>query len=252
MVMSETTTLFLYALLGSVAGLIGGVILIIYKKSADFLTKISLPLAAGVLLSLSLLDLFPEAVEEMGFGAFSIVLGVFVALYLVERFIAPIHHHEDGHIQKSTVSLVIFGDTIHNFLDGVAIAASFLLSPSLGLFVALGTFLHETPHEIADFAILIRSGFSRSKAFWTNFFSALATIPGAFLTFYYAERLEGGIGILLAVSAGLFLYVSSTDFLPELTHEHQKRGTHWEQTAFLLIGVFAVVLIRTLIPEIGH
>lgn len=250
--MSEAVTLFLYSLLGSVAGLIGGLILIFYKKSAGFLTKISLPLAAGVLLSLSLLDLFPEAVEEMGSGAFSIVLGVFVILYLIERFVTPIHHHEDGHIQTTTVSFVIFGDTLHNFLDGVAIAASFLLSPALGLFVALGTFLHETPHEIADFAILIRSGFSKSRAFWTNFFSALATIPGAFLTFFYAERVENGVGILLAIAAGLFLYVSSTDFLPELTHEHQKRGTHWEQTAFLILGVFAVILVRTFIPEIGH
>src|SRR3990167_2740830 len=143
--MAPTLTLFLYSLLGSVAGLVGGIILILYKKSAGFLTKISLPLAAGVLLSLSLLDLFPEAVEEIGNGAFPIVLGVFVILYLVERFIAPIHHHEDGHIQKSAVSFVIFGDTIHNFLDGVAIGASFIAAPPLGLLVALGTFLHETP-----------------------------------------------------------------------------------------------------------
>lgn len=250
--MTPALTLLLYALLGSVAGLVGGLVLIFYKKSAGFLTKISLPLAAGVLLSLSLLDLFPEATEEIGPLAFSIVLAVFVVLYLIERFVTPIHHHEDGHIQSSTVSFVIFGDTIHNFLDGVAIAASFLVAPSLGLLVALGTFLHETPHEIADFAILIRSGFSKSRAFWTNFFSALATIPGAFLTFYYAERVEGGIGILLAIAAGLFLYVSSTDFLPELTHEHERRGTHWEQTVFLLVGVFAVVIIRLFIPEVGH
>lgn len=239
-------------ILGSIAGLVGGIILIFYKKSTEFLTKISLPLAAGVLLSLSLLDLFPEAVEEIGSGAFSIVLGVFILLYLVERFITPIHHHEDGHVQESTVSFVIFGDTIHNFLDGVAIAASFVISPSLGLLVAIGTFLHETPHEIADFAILIRAGFSKTKAFWTNFFSALATIPGAFLTFYYAEKTESGVGILLAIAAGLFLYVSSTDFLPELTHEHQKKGTHWEQTPFLIVGVGAVLLIRTFVPEIGH
>ena len=249
--MNEALNLFLLSLLGSVAGLVGGVALILFKKSVGFLTRISLPLAAGVLLSLSLLDLFPEAVEEIGSGAFSIVLGVFIVLYLIERFIAPIHHHEDGHIRKS-IPFVIFGDTIHNFLDGVAIAAGFLIAPSLGLLVALGTFLHETPHEIADFAILIRAGFSKAKAFWANFLSALATIPGAFLTFYYAEKIEGGVGILLAIAAGLFLYVSSTDFLPELTHEHERRGTHWELTVFFIVGVLAVLLIRIFVPEIGH
>lgn len=250
--MNVPPLLFLYALLGSVAGLIGGVVFLVSKKGAAFLTKISLPLAAGVFLALSFLDLLPEAVEEAGPVAFSIILAVFIIIFLIERLFFPLHHHEDDHPHKSAVPFVIFGDTIHNFLDGIAIGAGFLVNPSLGLLVALGSFLHETPHEIADFAILLRSGFSKAKAFWTNFFSALATIPGAFLTYYYADKVESGIGILLAVAAGLFLYVATTDFLPELTHEHKEKGAHWEQTLFLIIGVLIVVGVRALFPEVGH
>lgn len=250
--MNPVVYLFLLSLLGSIAGLIGGVFLIFNKSAANFLNRISLPLASGVLLSLSFLDLLPEATEEVGTLAFSIVLAVFVIIFLIERFALPLHHHEEGHPLKSAVSFVIFGDTIHNFLDGVAIAAGFLIAPPLGLLVALGTFLHETPHEIADFAILMKSGFTKAKAFWANFFSALSTIPGAFLTFYYAESVENGVGILLSIAAGLFLYVAATDFLPELTHEHEKTSTHWEQGFFLLLGVLATFLIRTLVPEVGR
>ena len=257
--MQDLTLLFIYSFIGSVAGLIGGVILLFKKDWAKKLTSVSVPLAAGVLLTLSFLDLLPEAVEEYGDGAFSIILAVFVILFLVERFFFYLHHHVEGsethaghsHARGETVvSLVIFGDTIHNFLDGVVIGAAFLVNPSLALLVSLSTFLHETPHEVADFGILLAKGWSRKKAFTANFLSALATFPGAFLTYFYAGRTEEGVGILLALAAGFFLYVATTDFLPEATHAPRK--FMGRQALFLLIGIFAIVIIRAIFPEIGH
>ncbi len=246
----ELLQLFGLSLLGSIAGLIGGVIFLVRKDLCKPLSKIAIPLAAGVLLALSLLDLFPEAVEQVGDTAFTVVLSVFVLSFLTEKFLFSLHHHEDhdhAHEHKDAVSLVIFGDTIHNFLDGVAIGASFLIDPSLGLFVSLATFLHETPHEIADFGILVSNGWSRKRAFMANFFSAIFTIPGAFLTYFFAAKIESGTGILLSVAAGLFLYVASTDFLPELSHDHGKSNV--KQAFFLILGIILIALLKVFVPE---
>ncbi|OGM08580.1 hypothetical protein A2Z67_06360 [Candidatus Woesebacteria bacterium RBG_13_36_22] len=257
--MSSIGLLFIYSFIGSVAGLIGGVILLFRKDWARRLASVSVPLAAGVLLTLSFLDLLPEAVEAYGNGAFSVILIVFVVLFLIERFFFYLHHHlEDGethsghsHAQGETiVPLIIFGDTIHNFLDGVVIGSSFLVNPALSLLVAFSTFLHETPHEIADFGILLGNGWSRKKTLIANFLSALATFPGAFLTYLYADRIKSGTGILLALAAGFFLYVATTDFLPEAAHAPRK--IMFRQAAFLLIGIFMMVAVRIIFPEIGN
>ncbi len=255
----DITLLLLFSFVGSVAGLIGGVILLFREEWAKKLASISVPLAAGVLLSLSFLDLLPEAVEEFGKGSFSVILAVFVVLFLIERFLFYMHHHLEenethkGHSHakgETVVPLVIFGDTIHNFLDGVVIGASFLVNPPLSFLVSLSTFMHETPHEIADFGILLAKGWNRRKVFIANFLSSLATFPGAFLTYFYAEKIEEGVGILLALAAGFFLYVATTDFLPEAVHTSRKSIV--KQAAFLLIGILIIVVVRIIFPELGH
>lgn len=257
--MNSIGQLLILAFIGSVAGLIGGVILLFNKDWAKALASISVPLAAGILLALSLLDLLPEAVDEAGDIIFSVILIVFVVLFLVERFFFYLHHHQQtgethaGHNHdhgEEVVPLIIFGDTIHNFLDGIVIGTSFLVNPNFALVVSLSTFLHETPHEIADFGILLAKGWSRKRAFWANFFSSLATFPGALLAYFYAERTDKGVGILLAIAAGFFLYVATTDFLPEATHAPRKYLGR--QALFLIIGILAIVGIRILFPEVGH
>ncbi len=247
--MDSLPFLLLLAFIGSVAGLIGGVIFLVRENWCKTLSFIAMPLAAGVLLSLSLLDLLPEAVEAIGTKAFSIVLIVIVVSFLIERFLFNLHHHDHHakHGQESSVPLVIFGDTIHNLLDGVAIGVAFLVNPALGVFTAFAAFLHETPHEIADFGILVANGWSKGRAFMANFFSALATFPGALFAYFYAGKTEGATGVLLAVAAGLFLYVATTDFLPEVTHNN--KGAAWKQAVFLIVGILAIVLVGALVPE---
>lgn len=242
----EIASLFGLSLLGSVAGLAGGAVFFISKKFSGMLASVAIPLAAGVLLALTFLELLPESIELLGENTYLLLLVVFVGFFLVERFLFFLHHHE-GHMHESAVPLVLFGDTIHNFLDGAAIAAAFLVSPGLGLVVALATFLHETPHEIADFGILLSAGYSRAKAFWTNFFSALATIPGAFLTYYFSAVIENLEAYLLTVAAGLFLYIAATDFLPEVGHEHGKFSL--KEVFFLLVGVGIMIGVGFAFPE---
>lgn len=249
--MGDFYHLSLLVFLGSVAGLIGGLIMLFKKTWAKSLSEVAIPLAAGVLLSLSLLDLLPRAVDEIGDSAFTVVLLVFVVFFLVEKFLFSLHHHHDADshdIQDQGVWMVIIGDTIHNFLDGTAIAASFLLNPTLGLVVAFSTFLHETPHEIADFGILLARGWSKKRVFYANFLSALATFPGAFIVYYFGSETNDLTGILLSLSAGLFLYVATTDFLPEVGHVPIKSVP--KQAGFLILGILITVVVGYFVPEI--
>ncbi len=243
--------LILLSLVGSVAGLLGGVVFLIKRQWSKILSFYAIPFAAGVLLSVSVLHLIPEAAEGMGTGAFMITLISFLAAFIFEKYFASLHHHEghEGTLQKTTIPLVVFGDTIHNFIDGVAIAAAYLVSPGLGFTVAFSTFLHETPHEIGDFGVLISRGWSRKKTFITNIFSALATIPGALMVFYlFPNASEGSVAWLLAVAAGVFLYLGASDFLPEIGEHDNKRDT-FLKVLLVIIGVFSIYFISQILPE---
>jgi len=248
--MSDLLPILLLAFVGSVAGLIGGLIFLFKENWARKLCGYAVSFAAGVLLSVSLLHLIPEAHHEIGESAFLIVLLAFLGSFLFEQYFAHLHHHEDRKhtMLKSAVPLVIFGDTIHNFIDGVAIAAAYLTNPSFGLVVALATFLHETPHEIGDFGILMKAGWTKQKTFMVNLFSACATFPGALFVYFFAQGASEKIGVLLAISAGIFLYLGASDFLPEIEQEDKKRPS-WKNLVPLFIGVLIIYLLTFLSPH---
>lgn len=121
-----------------------------------------------------------------------------------------------------------------------------MVSPGLALLVTLATFLHETPHEIADFGILLSAGWGRQKAFLANFVSALATFPGAVFAYFYSGGTDSLSGVLLAIAAGFFLYVSTTDFLPETK---KVAGYSFKNVAFLLLGIGVIALLKGLLPD---
>lgn len=236
--------------LGSVAGLIGGVVFLVKKSWAQALSFYAVPFAAGVLLSVSLLHLLPEAVAEVGQAGYVIVLAALLFSFFFEQFFASLHHHEHraGTMLKTSVPLVILGDTIHNFIDGTAITAAYLTNPYFGLVVTLATFLHETPHEIGDFGVLMASGWSRGRTFLANFFSALATFPGGLFVFYIIQDAHDKIAVLLAISAGVFLYLGASDFLPEVGEE-EKGIFAWKKFSLLLLGVVIMYLLLLVSPE---
>lgn len=234
--------------------LIGGVIFLLKKSWAGALERNSVPFAAGVLISVSLLALIPEAVHALGENAFIYVLLSFVGTYLFEQFLLGLHHHpgHSFHEHKVAAPLVIVGDTIHNFIDGVAIATTYMMSPGLGVITTLSTFLHEVPHEIGDFGILLKIGWRRLRVFWVNVFSALFTILGAMATYWFFGT--GQItGILLAISAGMFLYLGASDFLPSV---HEGNNKYVQLFAFIA-GVAIMILTLNLVPHshgegVGH
>src|SRR3989338_4371127 len=247
--MFELANIIALALLGGVLGLVGGLIMLAVKPWSRVLSAYAVPFAAGVLLTVSLLGLLPEAAEIIGEAAFLAVFLGFLASYLFESAFFALHHHE-GHAheakQKASVGLIIFGDTIHNFIDGVAIAAAYLINPGLGLITAISTFLHEVPHEIGDFGILLKSGWQKRKIIGVNLISALSTVIGALAVLYLApsEALEG---YLLAGAAGLFLYLGASDFLPQADENSQRLP----QVAVMMLGMLIMYLTLNVIPH-GH
>ncbi len=247
--MNEFLQVFLLTTLGSIAGLIGGMIILVNKQIANRLSVHAIPFAVGVMLSVAFLDLLPESLEHMEASTTSaIILAVIILAFLAEKFILQLHHHDEHPTNlQSTTKLVVVGDTIHNFIDGVVIATSFLVKPELGFVVALATFCHEVPHEIGDFVVMLSAGWKRSKILLVNLLSALSTYLGVLCVFLFSESFSQHLGVPLAVAAGLFIYIGASDLLPELQHNH--KDSPWHQTALLLLGIGMVVLISQFVPH---
>ncbi len=246
--MNDIFQLLLLSILGSIVALIGGVIFLYHKKWSQVLQRNSVSFAAGVLLTVTLIGLLPEATEFIGADTYVIVLITFLAAYIFEQIFFGIHHHEtEGHEHehKSSVIFVIIGDTIHNLIDGIAIGASFFVTPGLGLVTAISTFLHEVPHEIGDFGILLHAGWKKRRIVLVNVISAAITIVGAFSVIGFAKN-ELFIGVLLAISAGIFLYLGASDFLPHLRQEKKPGLT---TLGPLLLGVLVMYVTLMLVPH---
>jgi len=204
--------------------------------------------AAGVLLATATLELLPEAIEHSrGMWAYFSVLFGIVGFFFLERFFSAFHtHRKDPQPLKAAGNLVIVGDGIHNFIDGVAIALAFLVSPVVGVTTTLAIAAHELPQEIADYIVLIRSGFSRKRALLLNFASGLTAVMGVLVVFGLGDIIGPIEGPLLGITVGFFLYIASADIIPELNHKHEAGEK------FLLWFVFGIVLIAGLAVGVPH
>jgi len=196
----------------------------------------------------ALIGLLPEAIDEVGEKGFLIVLITFFGAYLFEQFACSLHHHNHDHEKEvscsTSVSLIIVGDTIHNFIDGVAIAAAYLVNPGLGLVAAISTLLHEIPHEIGDFGVLLKAGWKKKKILVVNLVSSLFTIVGA-LVVYFMDLEMLVIGGLLAVAAGMFLYLGASDFLPYINEGSSKK----KSILVLMLGVLVMYGTLSIVPH---
>ena len=240
--------LFLLSLLGGMVGLVGGFAFLSIKSWSRWLSIYSIPFAAGILLTVALIGLLREAVDLSGENAFLVTVLAFLGAFLFEQFFVHIHHHETCEhcpVKKSSISLIIFGDTIHNAIDGVAIGAAFVVSPGLGLITATSSFLHEVPHEIGDFGILLKTGWKAKKIIAINVISSLATVLGAFAVVLLSPS-DTVIGTLLAVSAGIFLFLGASDFVP---HIGKKNEGKLESILMLLVGVIIMILTIYAVPH---
>lgn len=246
--MNSLIQLLSLTFIGSVLGLIGGVVFLFNKKFSKALESNAIPFAAGVLITVSLIGLLPEASEALGSRAYFIVLISFFVTFMFEKVIMELHHHHDHTHHpsiKHSAPLVIVGDTIHNFIDGAAIAASFLVSPGLGLITAFSSFLHEVPHEVGDFGILLSAKWKKRDILKINFLSACASFLGAVVVYFLPLSHEFE-GILLAISAGMFLYLGAIDFLPQVV---SGKGSKKQRFLPLIVGVVVMIVTVMVIPH---
>lgn len=256
--MSIFSYIILFTLIGSAVSLIGGILLLIKQKFILQISHYLSAFAAGVLLSAAFFDLLPESFEELeNLMEEGVTLDINLHLwalvgilifFIVERFI---HHHDHNQRHKfgernALVPLIVIGDTIHNFADGVAIAATFLISIPLGIVTSLAVAIHEIPQEISDFGLLLSKGVERSKVLWINIFSSLAAVLGALLTYVYYEVIKIHIPAVLALTAGFFIYIAVANLIPEIHSNENKKKAFWE-TAALFAGVIVIYFTISLL-----
>lgn len=224
------------------------------------LVKHLVSLSAGVLLGAALLHVLPEAFESQASAKalFVTLLGGLLFFFVLEKveLYRHSHHHEgDGHHHHHHFDAeqagrggysVLVGDSIHNFCDGVLIAAAFLSDPKLGLLTAVAVSLHEIPQEVGDYLVLINAGFSRRRALWFNALSGLAAVVGGLLGYFLLEPFEAALPYLMVVASSCFIYVAVADLIPQM-----QRRLAWRDAAQQLLWIGAGLGLMSL-AGLGH
>lgn len=201
------------------------------------------PFAAGALLAAVFLDLLKEGIEMTEpYTVLLMTLVGIVAFFFLERFLHWFHHHHahPGSKADPSAGLVIVGDTLHNALDGVAIAAAFLVSVPTGIVTTIAVAAHEIPQEIGDFGLLLKKGLSRRRVLMVNIISALATTASAMTVYWFGLGRTASIGILFGLSAGFLLYIALSDLIPEIHENISKKKLFDLQPLLFLLGVVVV------------
>lgn len=244
--------IIIFTLIGSVLSLIGGVILLMREQFALKISHFLASFAAGALLGTAFLDLLPESLEYNekaggGIDIFLWALGGILLFFLLERFIYWFHHHHNhADDVKPTVPLIVLGDSLHNFIDGVVIAASFMVSIPLGIVTTFAVAAHEIPQEIGDFGILLYKGVKRQRVLFLNFLSALTALLGALITFYLGEMTTKFLPILLSIAAGFFIYIAASDLIPEI-HGEKRPGFALIESGLLILGAVVIYISISLL-----
>jgi len=246
-----------------IASVAGGVLsalaaaLALFLRAAWISTLVSF--AIGALLGAAFLEVIPHAFEhgEPHTVAGSILVGI-LAFFLMEKLLLWRHSHDHeaealarahAHDHGRSGAIIVVGDTVHNFLDGILIAAAFLQSTQLGIVTALAIVAHEIPQEVGDFLILLHSGYSKTKAFLLNMLSSCATLVGGALGYYALQVLEGWTPVLLGIVAASMIYVAVADLIPGLHKRTALRATV-SQTLLIGLGIGAVMLVRALLGDL--
>lgn len=247
--MSLLGYIIVFSLIGGVLSLSLASLLLINKKIAKKFASYGMPFAAGALLGAVFFDLLPEGVEhgeaETLFA--SALIGILL-FFFAERFIRWFHHHHQHEgIKDPGVPLLIAGDTVHNILDGVAIAAAFLISIPTGIVTTLAVAAHEIPQEVGEFGALLGKGMRRGKVLLVNILSSLVATVAAIITYFVGQSEALPMEVIFGLSAGFLLYVALSDIIPTLHENHNKKKLIDTQPFILLAGVVTVAAFSILL-----
>lgn len=237
----------------SLISFIGVLILFFKKEILDRILLVLASFAAGALIGGAFLHLIPEAIEGVGSDENSILrlfiylLVGFCVFFFLEEFIKWHHHHATEHPEIKPFSyLILVSDGVHNFIDGLIIAASFVINIPLGIITFMAVALHEIPQEIGDFGILIYGGFKPTKALILNFLSAVIAILGGIFGFFLFETIGNSIVFLLPFAAGNFIYIACSDIIPEIKSKTTIGKSVFYFSAFLA-GIVIMFLTKILL-----
>jgi len=218
--------------------------------------------AIGALLGAAFLEVLPQAVEGSGGAsvATATVLAGILGFFVLEKLVLWRHCHDesceahDGHERQDDHGrsglLILVGDTFHNFVDGVLIAAAFLQSVPLGVVTGIAIIAHEIPQEVGDFVILLHSGYTRARAFAFNLLSSLATLVGGLLAYLALSRVQFMVPIMLSLAAASMIYVAVADLIPGL-HKRPELHATLQQVLLIGLGIASIVGVHPLIERLA-
>ena len=231
----------------SLIAFLGTLTLFLREELLNKILLILVAFSAGALIGGAFLHLLPEAIERSETDILNLFLYLilgFCIFFVLEQFIKWHHHHVTSHSEILPFSyLILISDSIHNFIDGLVIAASFVVSFPIGLVTSLAVAFHEIPQEIGDFGVLVYGGFQKGKALFLNFLSAITVIFGGIAGFLLSEKIGESIVFLLPFAAGNFIYIAASDLIPEIKHavDFKKSLVHF---GIFLLGIGVMLLIK--------
>ena len=238
------------AALVALASLVG-VFLFGHDKRLIGAERYIVPVAVGVFLGLVLNELIPEVLSESPtWGAIVIMLG-FLAFYVLSHKLHNKYHHletEDCD-RKGAAALVLVGDSIHNFADGIVLGGAFLVDPAVGVATAIGLALHEIPQEIVEFGVLIRAGYTRGRAALLNLLSASTIILGTLVVILISDQAAEYVWVLIALAAGNLLFLAASDLLPRIHGNLPHYGNIWYSVISIAFGFILMTSIMAWVHE---
>lgn len=257
--MSLLLYILVFTLIGGLLSVIAAsVFLLIPEARRQAILPYGVSFAIGSLLSVTFLGLLPEALERIGMEGssrlFLVVLAALLGFFILEKMLLWRHchasdceEHAHTHLHQPAGTLILFGDGIHNFVDGVLIAAAFMTDIRLGIITGIAVAAHEIPQEVGDFAILLHSGYTRGSALFWNAISSLTNIIGALVTYYGLSDVQGLLPYVLAIAAASFIYIAVADLIPNL-HKHVEIEASILQLTMILAGIGLISLVHNLLP----
>lgn len=260
--MSLLLLIVIFTAIGGVLSVLAAsVFLILSETQRAHVLPHGISFAIGALLAVAFWGLIPHAFEEVPKdqiqGLSATILGGILGFFVLEKLLIWRHCHHSGyethsdehdhHHPQPAAILILLGDGIHNFVDGILIAAAFLTDVKLGIVTSLAVAAHEIPQEVGDFAILLKSGYSKRKALIYNMLSSLSTVVGGILAFFFLVDLHEALPFFLAMAASSFIYVAVADLIPSL-HEETDTKTSLQQIVLISAGVLLICLLH----DIAH
>ena len=234
----------------SLISFVGALILYLNEKVLNKFLMILVSLSAGALMGDAFFHLIPESLKLVGFDerlilfSFLYVILGFCMLFILEQFIQWHHHHSIEHPEIKPFSyLILVSDGLHNFIDGLIIAASFGVSVTVGVATTIAVMAHEIPQELGDFGILIYAGFKKGKALFLNFLSAVSAVLGGMVGFFVLEKIDSSTAFLLPIAAGSFIYIAAADLVPELKAKTSIKDS-LSHFAIFLLGIGLMLALR--------